>query len=273
MWRQLSFLQRCVAITFSSLVIGGVLLFPATKADRSISLPHTTTTEESVSVKKIVVGEGNLLEDLEKMRLENKRLREVLAKKLKSKHRVPKEPHNNNNNNVESHDDKKDEPLPVQAHNNPSNHDNAAAPPVAAVQNPIPVAQQQPSSKTAESNEFGPKNAQQTAVVHAMQWAWKGYKDYAWGHDELLPVSRASSEWFRLGLTIVDALDTLYIMGLRAEFAEGRAWVATDMNLDQNVEVNLFETTIRVLGGLLSAYHLSSDQVFLDRAVRPSMYI
>jgi hypothetical protein len=101
-----------------------------------------------------------------------------------------------------------------------------------------------------------------------MQHAWKGYKEFAWGHDELLPVSHGSSEWFHLGLTIVDALDTLYIMGLQAEFAEAREWVATQMVLDQNVEVNLFETTIRVLGGLLSTFHLSHDQMFLDRAVR-----
>ena len=39
------------------------------------------------------------------------------------------------------------------------------------------------------------------------------------------------------------------------------------MNIKPNVDVNLFETTIRVLGGLLSAYHLSNDEVFLDKAV------
>ena len=43
--------------------------------------------------------------------------------------------------------------------------------------------------------------------------------------------------------------------------------MATSMNLDVNRDVNLFETTIRVLGGLLSAYHLSKDEIFLDKAV------
>jgi hypothetical protein len=65
----------------------------------------------------------------------------------------------------------------------------------------------------------------------------------------------------------------MYIMGLEAEFNEAREWVKTSMDMNQNVEVNLFECTIRVLGGLLSTYHLSQDPVFLDKAVSlPSFY-
>ena len=55
-----------------------------------------------------------------------------------------------------------------------------------------------------------------------------------------------------------------------AEFLEARDWVAKDMNVGVNKDVNLFECTIRVLGGLLSAYHLSQDQIFLDKAVGSS---
>lgn len=40
------------------------------------------------------------------------------------------------------------------------------------------------------------------------------------------------------------------------------------LNFDVNRDVNLFEVTIRVLGGLLSTYHLSADRLFLDKAVR-----
>ena len=54
---------------------------------------------------------------------------------------------------------------------------------------------------------------------------------------------------------------------LLVEFQEARDWVANEMNVKPNKDVNLFETTIRVLGGLLSAYHLSEDSVFLDKAV------
>lgn len=52
-----------------------------------------------------------------------------------------------------------------------------------------------------------------------------------------------------------------------AEFADARAWVENSLSFDRG-DVNLFETTIRVLGGLLSAFHLSRDQLFLDKAVR-----
>jgi hypothetical protein len=68
----------------------------------------------------------------------------------------------------------------------------------------------------------------QKAVAAAMQWAWRGYKESAWGSDELHPVSQTSSDWFGLGLTLVDSLDTLWLMGLNDEFDEAREWVAAE---------------------------------------------
>lgn len=69
--------------------------------------------------------------------------------------------------------------------------------------------------------------------------------------------------------TIVDALDTLYVMGLKKEFAEATDFVA---NIDwahppTSSHVQLFETIIRYVGGLLSAYDLSHNPVFVERAV------
>lgn len=107
----------------------------------------------------------------------------------------------------------------------------------------------------------------QQAVVMAFNHAWKAYRKYAWGKDELKPVSKTSNQWFKLGLTLVDSLDTMWLMGLTKQFTAARNWVAKEMNIAQDVDVNLFETTIRVLGGLLSAYHLSEDSVFLEKAV------
>jgi mannosyl-oligosaccharide alpha-1,2-mannosidase len=106
-------------------------------------------------------------------------------------------------------------------------------------------------------------------VVKTFQWAWKAYKDYSWGQDELLPVTKKSSTWFNLGLTLVDSLDTMLLMGppVRADYEEARNWVATEMNLSQDKDVNLFECTIRVLGGLLSTYWLSGkDEMYLEKA-------
>lgn len=61
----------------------------------------------------------------------------------------------------------------------------------------------------------GPQNDRQRAVVGAFKHAWKGYKEFAWGHDNLRPISMGSSDWFGLGLTIVDSLDTMIIMDLQ----------------------------------------------------------
>lgn len=61
----------------------------------------------------------------------------------------------------------------------------------------------------------GPKNDRQRAVVAAAKHAWTGYKKFAWGHDNLKPISMGSHDWFGLGLTIVDSLDTLYIMNMQ----------------------------------------------------------
>ncbi|XP_018614917.2 endoplasmic reticulum mannosyl-oligosaccharide 1,2-alpha-mannosidase isoform X3 [Scleropages formosus] len=104
------------------------------------------------------------------------------------------------------------------------------------------------------------------AVKEAFRHAWKGYKEFAWGHDELKPISKSYGEWFGLGLTLIDALDTMWILNLKEEFKEARTWVAKELSFDKNVDVNLFESTIRIVGGLLSTYHLSGDSLFLEKA-------
>lgn len=105
------------------------------------------------------------------------------------------------------------------------------------------------------------------AVKEAFRHAWKGYKDFAWGHDELKPLAKSYGEWFGLGLTLIDALDTMWIMELKEEFEEAKKWVATELSFNKNVDVNLFESTIRILGGLLSTYHLTGDSIFLEKAI------
>ncbi|XP_028433188.1 mannosidase, alpha, class 1B, member 1b isoform X3 [Perca flavescens] len=130
--------------------------------------------------------------------------------------------------------------------------------------------------KDGENKEGSPANQKvqlsiqsanwREAVQEAFRHAWKGYKDFAWGHDELRPLSKSYSEWFGLGLTLIDSLDTMWILGLKEEFEEAKTWVATELTFNKNVDVNLFESTIRILGGLLSTYHLTGDTLFLDKA-------
>ncbi|XP_039658585.1 mannosidase, alpha, class 1B, member 1b isoform X2 [Perca fluviatilis] len=130
--------------------------------------------------------------------------------------------------------------------------------------------------KDGENKEGSPANQKvqlsiqsancREAVQEAFRHAWKGYKDFAWGHDELRPLSKSYSEWFGLGLTLIDSLDTMWILGLKEEFEEAKTWVAAELTFNKNVDVNLFESTIRILGGLLSTYHLTGDTLFLDKA-------
>ncbi|CAL8106969.1 unnamed protein product [Orchesella dallaii] len=112
----------------------------------------------------------------------------------------------------------------------------------------------------------GPQNHRQQEVVNAFLHAWNGYRSFAWGQDHLRPISKTGQDWFGLGLTLIDSLDTMYIMGLQKEYFEARDWVDNSLSFDVNRNVNLFETTIRVMGGLLSAYHLSGDEMFRQKA-------
>ncbi|KAF8948710.1 mannosyl-oligosaccharide alpha-1,2-mannosidase [Haplosporangium gracile] len=110
------------------------------------------------------------------------------------------------------------------------------------------------------------KNKVKEAFLHS----WNAYRRDAWGKDEYHPIAKYGSNMVKQGqgFTIVDSLDTILLMGLKDEFEEAKAWVRDELTFDQEGEVNLFETTIRVLGGLLSAYDQSGhDQVFLTKAV------
>ncbi|XP_070706993.1 endoplasmic reticulum mannosyl-oligosaccharide 1,2-alpha-mannosidase [Pempheris klunzingeri] len=136
----------------------------------------------------------------------------------------------------------------------PSANEKEAAAPPANPANPFPL---EVSNGTVDRLE---------AVRDAFRHAWKGYKDHAWGHDELKPISKSFGEWFGLGLTLIDSLDTMWIMGLKEEFAEAKTWIENELTFNKNVDVNLFETTIRILGGLLSTYHLTGDPLFQEKA-------
>ena len=89
-----------------------------------------------------------------------------------------------------------------------------------------------PASSPVYVHRFaGPQNSEQKAIVEAFQFAWSNYREHAWGKDELMPVSGHGSDWFGIGLTIVDSLDTLYIMGLK----KGRSYVALDLSQDYKI--------------------------------------
>src|SRR5579863_544857 len=95
--------------------------------------------------------------------------------------------------------------------------------------------------------------------------AWQGYERYAWGHDELQPLSKTPHDWYgqSLLMTPVDALDTLVLMGFKDEADKDRQLIDTQLDFDKDIYVKNFEITIRLLGGLLSGYELTGDQRLL----------
>src|ERR1700752_4506139 len=98
--------------------------------------------------------------------------------------------------------------------------------------------------------------------------AWHGYEKYAWGHDELRPLSKTWVDWYGqpLLMTPVDALDTMVIMGLHDEAAKATNLIAGRLSFDRDISVKNFEITIRLLGGLLSSYEMTGDPRLLRLA-------
>ncbi|HKA88994.1 MAG TPA: glycoside hydrolase family 47 protein [Haliangiales bacterium] len=111
--------------------------------------------------------------------------------------------------------------------------------------------------------------AARAAEVRAeLRHAWDGYVRYAWGHDELRPLTRAGRDWYAhtLLITPVDALDALYLLGFADEADRTRDYIDRRLTFDLDISVKNFEITIRVLGGLLSAHQISGDPRLLALA-------
>ncbi len=99
--------------------------------------------------------------------------------------------------------------------------------------------------------------------------AWDAYEKYAWGHDALRPLSKQPVDWYEhtLLMTPVDAFDTMVIMGLDEQVKQTKTLIFESLNFDLDMEVRHFEITIRILGGLISAYQLDGDERFLELAI------
>ncbi|KAI0964590.1 hypothetical protein AcW1_001376 [Taiwanofungus camphoratus] len=117
--------------------------------------------------------------------------------------------------------------------------------------------------------DFSADIPKRDAVVAAFKHAWSAYERDAMGDDEYHPISKSGTNLTAaggIGYTVVDSIDTMLLMGLDAEYARAREWVAEKMSFERDGNFNTFETTIRVLGGLLSAYYLTEDPMYLERA-------
>jgi mannosidase alpha-like ER degradation enhancer 2 len=128
---------------------------------------------------------------------------------------------------------------------------------------PIPAAngvtQRQKASDTGEL-----ANQVRDEFLHC----WNGYKQFAWGHDELRPLTRSYRDWHSVSLcmTPVDALDTMILMGLDDEVAKTVEFIGKNLSFDHDIYVKNFEITIRILGGLLSSHQLTGNKRLLELA-------
>lgn len=98
------------------------------------------------------------------------------------------------------------------------------------------------------------------ACFHSLRvWGWLTYISTT-GNDIYQPISRKGKNMIEggMGWIIVDALDTMMLMNLTSHVQQARNWIHTSLRYDQDHDVNTFETTIRMLGGLLSAHFLST---------------
>ena len=112
------------------------------------------------------------------------------------------------------------------------------------------------------------------------------------GDDEYHPIEQKGSNLTKaggIGYKVIDVLDTIQLMGLKEEYPRSRNWVQSKLSFHCDGRFSTFEvgtyllllahqlivilstrnqTTIRVLGGLLSAYYLSNhDPLYLEKVV------
>uniref|UniRef100_A0A671E183 alpha-1,2-Mannosidase n=1 Tax=Rhinolophus ferrumequinum TaxID=59479 RepID=A0A671E183_RHIFE len=95
---------------------------------------------------------------------------------------------------------------------------------------------------------------QREKIKEMMRFAWQSYRRYAMGKNELRPLTKDGYEGNMFGglsgATVIDSLDTLYLMELKEEFQEAKAWVEENFHLNVVTgEASLFEVNIRYIGG------------------------
>ncbi|KAI1112635.1 glycoside hydrolase [Nemania sp. NC0429] len=125
---------------------------------------------------------------------------------------------------------------------------------------PIPRIQASKPSEDAASRDE--RLTRLAAVRKTFLHSWTGYKKNAWGHDEIKPISGQFKDPFAgWAATLVDSLDTLWLIGLKDEFESAvKACEDIDFGAPKERDINVFETTIRYLGGFLAAYELSDKK-------------
>ena len=126
-------------------------------------------------------------------------------------------------------------------------------------------------ARPASAAPLGPPDPALAAEVRTeFRTAWNAYRRLAFGRDELRPLSGTGAEFFidgaPLGLTIIESLGTLYLMELDDELAAGIDWIGGNLDFDHDADIHVFESIIRLVGGLCSGHHATGDPMLLAKA-------
>lgn len=127
-----------------------------------------------------------------------------------------------------------------------------------------------PREGISQEGPFNRKMKKEMAgrVVEACKHAWEGYRKYAWGFDDLRPLTKDGRNWYKQSLLMspVDAFDTFLILGMKKEAAEARELILSKLSFDADNDVQVFEIVIRLLAALQTAYEMDGDPRFLSLA-------
>ena len=97
---------------------------------------------------------------------------------------------------------------------------------------------------------------------------YSSYQSKCMGADEIRPQSgQCYNYWGGMGMMIVESVDTLWIMGLSKEYEEAKQWIENKLDYHLNHFTSVFETIIRAIGGLLSAYGLTGEDIYKEKAI------
>ena len=136
---------------------------------------------------------------------------------------------------------------------------------------PKPIPQIQHKFTAESASDKTAREDKREIIKKTFLFSWDGYRSKAWRQDELSPVSgKHRNPFCGWGATLVDTLDTLWMMELKDEFEEAVDAVQDiDFTTSPRNDIPLFETVIRYLGGLVAAYDISGGtyKVLLDKAV------
>ena len=136
---------------------------------------------------------------------------------------------------------------------------------------PSPIPRVQHSFPKESALQKFTRQKRLAAVKNSFKHSWKGYKRNAWLQDEVRPLSGGYKNGFGgWGATLVDSLDTLWIMDMKKDFLIAiDALKYLDFTISSSTSISVFETTIRYVGGLLSAYDLSGGDypILLQKAI------